>query len=250
MKALPRGQWNDHRYRLHSARLHSKAAVTVSRYSTASVSYVRCGFSLQIKISLHLTMLTDSVNYRPVKISTFRINKQRWHQGKNEQTQRDRRVNATTRQGTNNKNIQKQGTNQWTSNVNVSLWRISCESKGGRPGLEGKRIGRGEKKWALIFSKHNYGVRVICNLIELVLFYTLQPLQTCLTESAWNFSGVSKRWTVLERLAYDFDLLCLQKTTTRPERPLELNDFLVVKKHAGREMTIIIRKGLQIQFPQ
>ena len=47
-----------------------------------------------------------------------------------------------------------------------------------------------------------------------------------------------------ERLAYGFDVLCLQETITRPENPLELNDSIVIQKHEGRGMAIVIRKGL------
>ena len=47
-----------------------------------------------------------------------------------------------------------------------------------------------------------------------------------------------------ERLACGFDVLCLQETITRPENPLELNDFMVIQKHEGRGMTTVIRKGL------
>ena len=47
-----------------------------------------------------------------------------------------------------------------------------------------------------------------------------------------------------ERLACGFDVLCLQETITRPENPLELNDFMVIQKHEGRGIAIVIRKGL------
>ena len=49
----------------------------------------------------------------------------------------------------------------------------------------------------------------------------------------------------LEGLAYDFDVLCLQETRTRPEKPLELNDFIDIQKHEGRGMATVIHKGLQ-----
>ena len=62
---------------------------------------------------------------------------------------------------------------------------------------------------------------------------------------SWNCASASRRGAGLARLAYDFDVLCLQETRTRPEKPLERNDFLVVQKHGGRGMAIVFRKDLQ-----
>ena len=45
----------------------------------------------------------------------------------------------------------------------------------------------------------------------------------------------SKRGAVVERLAYDSDVLCLQETKTRPEKPLELNDLTVIQSMEGEE---------------
>ena len=39
---------------------------------------------------------------------------------------------------------------------------------------------------------------------------------------SWNCANANKRGAVLERLAYHFDVLCLQETRTRPAKPLEL----------------------------
>ena len=39
---------------------------------------------------------------------------------------------------------------------------------------------------------------------------------------SWNFVSASERGAVVERLAYDFDVLCQQQTRTRPEKPLQL----------------------------
>ena len=60
-----------------------------------------------------------------------------------------------------------------------------------------------------------------------------------------NCASDSRRGAVLERLACGFDVLCLQKTRTRPENPLELKYFLVVQKHDGRGMARAFRKDLQ-----
>ena len=69
--------------------------------------------------------------------------------------------------------------------------------------------------------------------------------ERCVGERCVRGRGVWGRGTVLERLAYDLDGICLQETRTRTEKPLELNDSLVVQKHDGRGMAIVIRKELQ-----
>ena len=63
---------------------------------------------------------------------------------------------------------------------------------------------------------------------------------------SWNCASVAQRGTaVIERMAYDFDILCLQETRTRPAKEIELQDFLVIQRHEGRGTAMIIPKRLQ-----
>ena len=51
---------------------------------------------------------------------------------------------------------------------------------------------------------------------------------------SWNCASACRRSVVLEKTVYDFDVVCLQKTRTRPNRPLVLQDFIVIQRHRGR----------------
>ena len=62
---------------------------------------------------------------------------------------------------------------------------------------------------------------------------------------SWNCASARKRGAVLEKLAYDFNVLCLQETRTSSEKPIEMADFIVLQKHGGRGMAIAIRKNSQ-----
>ena len=63
---------------------------------------------------------------------------------------------------------------------------------------------------------------------------------------SWNCASAAQRGTaVIERIAYDFDILCLQETRTQPAKEIELDDFLVIQRHEGRGTAMIISKRLQ-----
>ena len=55
---------------------------------------------------------------------------------------------------------------------------------------------------------------------------------------SWNCASVNRRGAVLEKIVYDFDVVCLQETRTCPNRPLVLQGFTVIQRHEGRGMAI------------
>ena len=61
---------------------------------------------------------------------------------------------------------------------------------------------------------------------------------------SWNCASASRRGAVLEKMIYDFDVVCLQETRTRPNRPLVLQGFTVIQRHQGRGMAIVVRSNL------
>ena len=60
----------------------------------------------------------------------------------------------------------------------------------------------------------------------------------------WNCASTSK-WVQF----CDFDVLYLQETWMCPEKPLELNDLMVIWKCEGQGMAVVICGGLQTRFP-
>ena len=61
---------------------------------------------------------------------------------------------------------------------------------------------------------------------------------------SWNCESASRRGAVLEKMVYDFDVVCLQETRTCPNRPLVLQDITVIQRHQGRGMAIVVRSDL------
>ena len=61
---------------------------------------------------------------------------------------------------------------------------------------------------------------------------------------SWNCASVNRRGAVLEKMVYDFDVVCLQETRTCPNRPLVLQGFTVIQKHEGRGVAIVVRSNL------
>ena len=53
---------------------------------------------------------------------------------------------------------------------------------------------------------------------------------------SWNCASANRRGAVLEKMIYDFDVVCLQETRTCPNRPLVLQGF--------RGMAIAVRSNL------
>ena len=60
---------------------------------------------------------------------------------------------------------------------------------------------------------------------------------------SWNCASVNRRGAVLEKMVYDFDVVCLQETRTCPNRPLVLQGFTVIQRHEGRGMAIVVRSN-------
>ena len=48
-----------------------------------------------------------------------------------------------------------------------------------------------------------------------------------------NCASANRRGPVLEKMVYDFDVVCLQKTRPWPNQPLVLQDFTVIQRHQG-----------------
>ena len=61
---------------------------------------------------------------------------------------------------------------------------------------------------------------------------------------SWNCASAGKRIEVIEKLACDFDILCLQETRTRPEKPLDIPDHTIVQSHADRGIAIVFHNKL------
>ena len=61
---------------------------------------------------------------------------------------------------------------------------------------------------------------------------------------SWNCASAGKRIEVIEKLACDFDILCLQETRTRPEKPLNVPNHTVIESYANRGMAIIFHRNL------
>ena len=61
---------------------------------------------------------------------------------------------------------------------------------------------------------------------------------------SWNCASVNRRGAVLEKMVYDFDVVCLQETRTCPNRPLVLQGFTVIQRHEGRGVAIVVRSNL------
>ena len=61
---------------------------------------------------------------------------------------------------------------------------------------------------------------------------------------SWNCASANRRGAVLEKMVYDFDVVCLQETRTCPNRPLVLQGFTVIQRHEGCGMTIVVRSDL------
>ena len=61
---------------------------------------------------------------------------------------------------------------------------------------------------------------------------------------SWNCASVNRRGAVLEKMVYDFDVVCLQETRTCPNRPLVLQGFAVIQRHEGRGVAIVVRSNL------
>ena len=52
------------------------------------------------------------------------------------------------------------------------------------------------------------------------------------------------RKEAIEKLAYDFDVMCLQETRTRPGKVIEMKDFTVLHRHEGRGLAMIFPNKL------
>ena len=61
---------------------------------------------------------------------------------------------------------------------------------------------------------------------------------------SWNCANTNRRGAVLEKMFYDFDVVCLQETRTCSNRPLVLQGFTVIQRHKGRGMAIVVRRDL------
>ena len=59
---------------------------------------------------------------------------------------------------------------------------------------------------------------------------------------SWNCASANRRGAVLEKMVYDFDVVCLQETRTCPNRPLVLQGFTVIQRHEGRGMAVSARQ--------
>ena len=60
---------------------------------------------------------------------------------------------------------------------------------------------------------------------------------------SWNCTSANRRGVVLEKMVYDFGVVCLQETRTCPNRPLVLQGFTVIQRHEGRGMAIVVRSS-------
>ena len=60
----------------------------------------------------------------------------------------------------------------------------------------------------------------------------------------WNCASANRRGAVLEKMVYDFDVVCLQETRTCPNRPLVLQGFTVIQRHESRGISIVVRRDL------
>ena len=61
---------------------------------------------------------------------------------------------------------------------------------------------------------------------------------------SWNCASATRRGAVLEKMVYDFHVVCLQETRTCANRPLVLQGFTVIQRHEGRGMAIVVRRNL------
>ena len=61
---------------------------------------------------------------------------------------------------------------------------------------------------------------------------------------SWNCASANRRGAVLEKMIYDFDVVCLQETRTCPNRSLLLQGFTVSQRHEGHGMAIAVRSNL------
>ena len=61
---------------------------------------------------------------------------------------------------------------------------------------------------------------------------------------SWNCASAGRRGAVLEKMIYDFDVVCLQGTRTCADRPLVLQGFTVIQSHQGRGMAIVVRSDI------
>ncbi|NQZ78185.1 MAG: endonuclease/exonuclease/phosphatase family protein, partial [Ekhidna sp.] len=62
---------------------------------------------------------------------------------------------------------------------------------------------------------------------------------------SWNCSSSRKRISTIEKLAFDFDVLCLQETRSSKDKPINLDNFLVFQKHEGRGLAMILKGNLK-----
>ena len=61
---------------------------------------------------------------------------------------------------------------------------------------------------------------------------------------SWNCASANRGGGVLEKMVYDFDVVCLQETRTCPNRPPVPQGFTVIQRHQGRGMAIVVRSDL------
>ena len=69
---------------------------------------------------------------------------------------------------------------------------------------------------------------------------------------SWNHASANRRGLVLEKMVYDFDVVCLQETMACPNQPLVLQGFTVIvlqgftviQRHEGCGMAIVVRSSL------
>ena len=60
----------------------------------------------------------------------------------------------------------------------------------------------------------------------------------------WTCASANRRGAVLEKMVFDFDVVCLQETKTSPNLSLVLQGFTVVQGHEGRGMAIVVWSDL------
>ena len=64
-----------------------------------------------------------------------------------------------------------------------------------------------------------------------------------------NCAGANRRGAVLEKMTFDFDVVCLLETRICPNRPLVLQGFTVIQRHEGRGMAIVVWSYLSKTVP-
>ena len=58
---------------------------------------------------------------------------------------------------------------------------------------------------------------------------------------SWNCGSANRRGALLEKMVYDFDVVCLQETRTCPNRPLVLQGMkaIVVRSNLSKTVSLL-----------